>query len=171
MTNSPNQEGGSGPATAAAAIVPGPDWTLTFVLRNRGVHSGHWLLPRGDLAPEESAEQAARRHAARQAGVRTGALAPTGIYEVRGSDDGQPYQVRLHVYRALQQCPTGELGQDTTGESGVAELRQAHPHQVLPHPTDMRVLNDAGLADYDPDLVGRLLAADGAVLTRVDRDN
>ncbi|MFC4564455.1 NUDIX domain-containing protein [Nocardiopsis mangrovi] len=156
------------PAMSAAAIVPGPEWTLTFVLRSSGIHAGHWLLPRGTISPEESAEQAARRAAESDAGVRTGVLAPTGIYEVHGSGgaDDEPYHVHLHVYRALRPCavPDGFTGDPAE----VAGIDQAHPQRVLPHPVDMLVLNDAGLADYDPDLVRRLLNADGVTVTRVD---
>jgi hypothetical protein len=32
----------------------------------------------------------------------------------------------------------------------VDEVRQARPEQVVPHPMVMRILNDAGVARYDP---------------------
>ncbi|MFC3997984.1 NUDIX domain-containing protein [Nocardiopsis sediminis] len=156
------------PAMSAAAIVPGPEWTLTFVLRSSGLHAGHWLLPRCAIAPEESAEQAARRAAERDAGLRTGALAPTGIYDVNGSGgaDDAPYHLHLHVYRALRPSAVPE---GFTGDPAeVSGIDQTHPQSVLPHPVDMLVLNDAGLADYDPSLVRRLLAADGVTVSRLD---
>ncbi|MBB6174528.1 8-oxo-dGTP diphosphatase [Nocardiopsis mwathae] len=167
MTTASNQPVGSEPIMAAAAIVPGPEWTLTFVLLNSGVHTGHWALPAGPLAADESAEQAARREAETSAGVRPGPLAPTGIYDVHGRTDGRPYRFRLHVYRALQPCtvPDGF----TPDPHDVAEVGQAHPHDILPHPAYMRILNDAGLADFDPVLVQRLLETDGVAVIRRDR--
>ncbi|MUL41271.1 NUDIX domain-containing protein [Streptomonospora sp. PA3] len=148
-------------------MVPGPEWTLTFVLANRGVYAGHWLLPGGRVGPGESAEQAARREAAEESGVRPGPLAPTGIYDIRGrAEDGAPYRLRLHAYRALQAGTVPEgFAPDPAEVAGVCQL---HPRDILPHPTDMVVLNDAGLGDYDPDLVRRLLAADGVEMEPLD---
>ncbi|ASU81645.1 NUDIX domain-containing protein [Nocardiopsis gilva YIM 90087] len=161
-----HQPAGAEPTMASAAIVPGPDWTLTFVLLNSGVHTGHWSLPAGPIGPGESAEQAARREAETSAGVRPGPLAPTGIYDVHGRTDGLPYRFRLHVYRALQPCTVTDGF--VPNPTDVAEVGQAHPHDILPHPTHMRILNDAGLADFDPALVQRLLETDGVAVTRQD---
>jgi len=158
---------GPAPLMTAAAIAPGPERTLTFVLQNRGVYAGHWLLPGGRIQPGESAEQAARREAAEEAGVLLGPLAPTGIYDIWGrSRDGEPYRFRMHVYRSLRACAVpGGFAPDPAEVSGVC---QVHARDILPHPTDMIVLNDAGLGDYDPKLVRRLLAADGAAMSPVD---
>ncbi|MBB4935347.1 8-oxo-dGTP diphosphatase [Lipingzhangella halophila] len=167
MTTSSNAPPGTRMTNAAVAIIPGPyEWTLTFVLQNRGVFAGHWLLPGGEINPGESAEHAARREAAEEAGVRAGALAPTGIYDVRGRDDDVPFWFRLHVYRSLIPC---DIPADFVADpTEVSQVSQTYPHEILPHPTDMAILNDAGLADYDPGLVDRLLAADGVAMSRVD---
>ncbi|WP_067968156.1 NUDIX domain-containing protein [Nocardiopsis trehalosi] len=166
MTTAPRPPAGPAPVPSAAVIVPGPGRTFTFVLRRRGVHAGHWLLPRGGIEPGESAERAARRAAQEAAGLRTGALAPTGIYDVRGTDDGAAYRFRVHVYRALRRCPLPADRADAPAE--VAGIDQAHPRDILPHPSDMLALNDAGLADYAPALVQRLLEADGVTVDRLD---
>ncbi|GAA1756085.1 NUDIX domain-containing protein [Streptomonospora arabica] len=167
MTTSSHPSTGPAPLMTAAAIAPGPERTLTFVLQNRGVYAGHWLLPGGRIQPGESAEQAARREAAEEAGVRLGPLAPTGIYDIRGrTEDEGPYWFRMHVYRSLRACAVPEGFAPDLAE--IAGICQAHPTEVLPHPTDMVVLNDAGLADYDPALVQRLLEADGAAMRPTD---
>ncbi|QBI56668.1 NUDIX domain-containing protein [Streptomonospora litoralis] len=163
----PSPSADPAPLMAAAAIAPGPEWTLTFVMQSRGVYAGHWLLPGGRIRPDESAEQAARREAAEESGVRLGPLAPTGIYDIRGgSEDGEPYWFRMHVYRALQTSAVPEGFAPDPAE--VAGVCQVHPRDILPHPTDMVILNDAGLADYDPALVRRLLSADGVVMAPLD---
>lgn len=160
--------GPAGPAVEAAAIIPGPDWTLTFVLCARGPQAGHWTLPGGRTGPGESAEQAARRASEQAAGVRPGAMAPTGLYEVRGGDDDSGYHLHLHVFRALQPC---EVPEGFAAAPDAAEgVGQVHPRDVLPHPAHMRVLNDAGLADYDEALVRRLMLADGMLMRRLDGD-
>ncbi|MBV2364027.1 NUDIX domain-containing protein [Streptomonospora nanhaiensis] len=167
MTPAFTHTAGAEPLRGAVAIVPGPAGTLTFVLRQRGVFAGHWLLPGGCVEAEESAEQAARREAAEEAGVRAGALVPTGVYDVRGvSPESGPYWIRTHVYRALRPCPVAPGF--CTDLAEVAEVAQVHWREVLPHPTDMVILNDAGAADYDPDLIRRLLAADGVTMTPLD---
>lgn len=167
MTTSPQPESASAPVMTAAAIAPGPEWTLTFVLQNRGVYAGHWLLPGGRIRPGESPEQAARREAAEETGVSAGPMAPTGIYDIRGrSEDGEDYWFRMHVYRALRACTVPEGFAPDPAE--VAGISQVHARDILPHPTDMVVLNDAGLADYDPALVRRLLAADSVEMAPVD---
>ncbi|GAB3477420.1 NUDIX hydrolase [Nocardiopsis coralliicola] len=151
------------PATGVA-VVPGPDWSLTFVQRADGPRAGHWLLPGAQAAEGEPPEQAARR-GADEAGLHVGALAPIAIYEVRGSDGGSDYHEWLHVYRSLHPCPM-----DPDAHAEGAEVEQVHPRDLLPHPTDMRILCDAELADYDPVLIRRLLSADGVLIRRVDGD-
>lgn len=158
--------GPAAPAVEAAAIVPGPDWTLTFVLCSDGPQAGHWTLPGARTSPGESAEQAARRAAEEGAGLRPGPLAPIGLYEVRGGDGGTGHHRHLHVFRALQPYPVPE-GFDPGEAGGVG---QVHPRDVLPHPAHMRVLNDAGLADYDEALVRRLMLADGVLMRSLDGD-
>ncbi|MDA0566795.1 NUDIX domain-containing protein [Streptomonospora sp. S1-112] len=164
MTPAFTHTAGAEPVRGAVAIVPGPGRTFTFVLRRRGVFAGHWLLPGGGVEADESTDQAARRAAAEEAGVRAGALAPTGVYDVRGiSPETGPYWLRTHVYRALRPCAVADGFRADLRE--VAGVAQVHWCEVLPHPTDMVILNDAGVADYDPDLVRRLLAADGVTMT------
>jgi len=48
----------------------------------------------------------------------------------------------------------------------VSEVRQARWDELRPHPTDMRILNDAGVAEYPEVEVEAELARDGIVMTR-----
>ncbi|GAA3731346.1 8-oxo-dGTP diphosphatase [Spinactinospora alkalitolerans] len=152
---------------AAVAIVPGPEASVTFVLQNRGAYAGHWLLPGGRIGPGESAEQAARREAAEEAGVAVGELVPVGVYDIRGraEEGGEPYGFRVHVYRALEPCVVP--ADFVLDPMEVSDIGQVHPSEILPHPTDMRILNEAGFADYDPELVRRLMDADRVTMARV----
>ncbi|RCV52795.1 NUDIX hydrolase [Marinitenerispora sediminis] len=159
MTIAANQPTETDLIMAAVAIVPGPDDTVTFVLQNCGSYAGHWLLPGGHVDPGETAEDAARREAAEEAGVVVGELAPVGVYDIRGEHAGEPYAFRLHVFRALEPCVIPpDFVMDPMEVSDIGQMR---PSELLPHPTDMRILNDAGYGDYDPELIERLLAADG----------
>jgi 8-oxo-dGTP diphosphatase len=52
--------------------------------------------------------------------------------------------------------PAGE-----TADLGVGEVIQGEPEVVRPHPTVMRILNDAGMASFDQSEIDRLLDQDG----------
>ncbi|GAB3210817.1 NUDIX hydrolase [Marinactinospora thermotolerans] len=164
MTVASNQSSETEMIMTAVAIVPGPDGTLTFVLQNCGAYIGHWLLPGGYIDPGETPEQAARREAAEEAGVDAGALAPCGVYDLYGRFKDEPYAFRLHVYRASEPSVVREgFAFDPEEISGIC---QARPDEILPHPTDMRILNDVGLADYDEELIDKLLDTDEVTMIR-----
>lgn len=71
------------------------------------------------------------------------AVIPTGVYDIRGSTADGGYRFLMFAFLA---------GPDTarTGAGGhhVDEVLTAMPDQVRPHPTVMRILNDAGVARY-----------------------
>ncbi|GLU47048.1 NUDIX hydrolase [Nocardiopsis ansamitocini] len=166
MMTAPNQPPATDLTMAAVAIVPGPNESLTFVLSTCGEYAGHWLLPGGHIDEGETPEQAARREAYEEAGVVAGELAPSGIYDIRGHSTEGPYAYRLHVYRALEPCVVPE--DFVLDPMEVSEISQVPPGEILPHPTDMLILNDAGLSAYEPDLIQRLLTAEGVTMTRQD---
>lgn len=132
----------------ALAIVPGADGTVVFVRQQRGVYAGSWLLPGGKVEDGEDFEATAAREAWEEAGVLVTALAPTGIYDIRGHTAAGPYRFLMAAFLAGPGCVR-------TGEGGhhIDDVRQILPAQIEPHPTVMRILNDAGTAQYD---VGRI---------------
>jgi 8-oxo-dGTP diphosphatase len=147
--------------TAALAIVPGPDATITFVHQRRGPYAGHWLLPGGQIEFGESLPDAARREALEESGCRVDTLMATGVYEMRGHSAGGPYHVIMFAFLADE--PVVVPAHSTT-DDGVGETVQGDPALVRPHPTVMRILNDAGVSDFDPAEIGELLKRDGITM-------
>ncbi|MET8147820.1 NUDIX hydrolase [Actinoplanes sp. NPDC049668] len=128
------------PTTAALAIVTTAAGEVVFVRQQRGPYAGWLLLPGGKVEFGESAEDAARRETAEEAGFEVGALAPTGVYEIRGADGS--YHFVMFAFRA------GDAARVAVGGHHVDEVMQAAVHDVQPHPTVMQILNDAGVARY-----------------------
>jgi 8-oxo-dGTP diphosphatase len=145
-------------STAALVIVPGPGSTVTFVRQGRGPYAGHWLLPGGRVEFGESLPHAARRETLEESGCSVGALAPTGVYEMRGRWSDGSYHVIMFAF--LAEAPVLLPGA-ATADAGVGEVIQADPEVVRPHPTVMRILNDAGVAGFDQQEIDRLLERDG----------
>lgn len=143
--------------TGALVVVPGPGGTITFVRQERGPYAGAWLLPGGKVEFGESLEEAARREAAEESGCVVGSLSGVGLYEMRGVWEKGPYHFLMYVFRADDPVavPPGFVGHHVT------EVRQARPEEMRPHPTDMRILNDAGVADYADADIEEGLARDG----------
>jgi len=135
--------------TAALVVVPGPDDTVTFVRQERGPYAGFWLLPGGKVEFGEQAGQAARREAAEESGCNLGELALTGAYEIIGPG----HHFVMWAYRSEH---TGVVPDRFDGHH-VSAVRQERWNRLEPHPTDMPILNDAGVAAYPPEvLAGRL---------------
>jgi 8-oxo-dGTP diphosphatase len=147
--------------TGALVIVPGPGGTVTFVRQERGPYAGWWLLPGGKVEFGESLEDSARREALEEAGCAVGALSPVGLYEMRGGREREGYHFLMFVFRAAGPVvpPAGFSGHD------VGEVRQMRPADMRPHPTDMRILNDAGVAAYPDREVEAALSAGGVLMT------
>jgi 8-oxo-dGTP diphosphatase len=141
--------------TAALAIVPGADGRVTFVRQQRGPYAGSLLLPGGKVEFGESCEDAARRETAEEAGVRVAALTPTGVYEMRGSWPGGDYHFVMFAFLADGGVRTG------VGGHHVDAVIEAAVDAVEPHPTVMRILNDAGIGRYDQAMIDAGLRRDG----------
>lgn len=153
--------GGYGKVTAAAlAIVPGPDATITFLRQQRGPYAGHWLLPGGRVEFGESLLDAARRETLEESGCVVDTLVPTGVYEMRG--DWAEGSYHLIMFAFLSPTPA-RVPAGFTGDH-VGAVVQADPGAVRPHPTVMRILNDAGVAGYDDAAIEAGLAADGITM-------
>jgi 8-oxo-dGTP diphosphatase len=143
-------------------IVPGPGETVTFVRQERGPYAGAWLLPGGKVEFGESLEDAARREALEEAGCVVGAMSGVGLYEMRGAWAQGSYHFVMYVFVAddLVRVPDGIAGHH------VSEVRQVRPDELRPHPTDMQILNDAGVADYPQADIDAGLAQDGIAMVR-----
>ncbi len=148
-------------SAAALAIVPGPGGTVTFIRQQRGPYAGSLLLPGGRVEFGEAAEDAARRELAEEAGCEVGMLTPTGVYEIRGQWHKGAYHFIMFAFLAGGQTP---LREGFAGDH-VDGILQAVVDQVRPHPTVMRILNDAGVAGYDPADIDAGLVADGIAMT------
>jgi 8-oxo-dGTP pyrophosphatase MutT (NUDIX family) len=146
--------------TAALAILPGSGGTVTFVRQQRGPYAGSLLLPGGKVEFGESAVDAARREAVEEAGCEVGVLTPTGVYEMRGGWSEGGYHFVMFAFLAA-----GEVRlREGFGGHHVDGVLQAPVEQVRPHPTVMRILNDAGMGRYRADEIEAGLSADGITM-------
>lgn len=144
---------------AALVVVPGPGETVTFVRQERGPYAGFWLLPGGKVEFGEPIVEAARREAAEESGCQVGDLVLTGAYEILGPG----HHFVMWAYRSTHgaRVPAGFKGHH------VADVRQVPWTAVEPHPTDMPILNDAGVAAYAPDLIQDRMRREGISMTNV----
>lgn len=145
--------------TGALVVVPGPGQTITFVRQERGPYAGSWLLPGGKVEFGEALEAAARREALEESGCAVGGLSGVGLYDMR--DVAGRYHFLMYVF--LADAPVAV----PSGFSGhhVSEVRQVRWDELRPHPTDMRILNDAGVAGYPEAEIEAELAGGGIVMT------
>jgi 8-oxo-dGTP diphosphatase len=146
----------------ALAVVPGPGQTVTFVRQERGPYAGWWLLPGGKTDFGESLEETARREAAEEAGCRVGPLRLTGAYEMRVTWARGDYHLLMFAFRAegvAAAPPDGFYGHHVAG------VRQDRPSRVRTHPTVMRILRDAGVADHPQAEIDAALAREGITMT------
>ena len=135
--------------TAALVVIPGPGDTVTFVRQERGPYAGWWLLPGGKVEFGEPVEQAARREAVEESGCEAGELVLTGAYEIIGP--GHHFVMWAYCSQRAGLVPERFAGHHVSG------IRQERWDQLEPHPTDMPILNDAGVAAYPPEMIaGRL---------------
>jgi 8-oxo-dGTP diphosphatase len=143
--------------TAALVVVPGPGGTVTFVRQERGPYAGWWLLPGGKVEFGESVGQAARREATEESGYDPGKLALTGAYEIIGP--GHHFVMWAYRGERTVVVPDGFAGHYVGG------VRQERWDRLEPHPTDMPILNDAGVAAYPRELIAERLACERITMT------
>lgn len=146
----------------ALVVVPGPGQTITFVRQERGPFAGAWLLPGGKVEFGESLEDTARREALEETGCVVGSVSGVGLYEMRGEWAQGAYHFVMYVFLAHEPAvvPEGFTGHH------VSAVRQMRLSEVRPHPTDLQILNDAGVGDYPQADVDAELAGEGIVMTR-----
>jgi len=145
--------------TAALVVVPGPGGTVTFVRQERGPYAGFWLLPGGKVEFGEPITEAARRETIEESGCDVSHLALTGAYEILGPD----HHFVVWAFRSEHAAPaSGRFrGHHVSG------VRQERWDRLEPHPTDMPILNDAGLAAYPPGLIEARLTAAGIFMANL----
>lgn len=145
--------------TAALVVVPGPGGTVTFVRQERGPYAGFWLLPGGKVEFGEPITEAARRETIEESGCDVSHLALTGAYEILGPD----HHFVVWAFRSEHAEPaSGQFrGHHVSG------VRQERWDRIEPHPTDMPILNDAGLAAYPPGLIEARLTAAGIFMANL----
>jgi 8-oxo-dGTP diphosphatase len=143
--------------TAALVVMPGPGDTVTFVRQERGPYAGWWLLPGGKVEFGEPVEQAARREAVEESGCEAGELVLTGAYEIIGPG----HHFVMWAYRSQR---AGLVPEHFAGHH-VGGVRQERWDRLEPHPTDMPILNDAGVAAYPPEMIAGRLAAERIAMT------
>ena len=151
---------GYGKVTAAAlAIVPGPEGSVTFVRQQRGPYAGHWLLPGGRVEFGESLADAAKRETLEESGCLVGELTLTGVYEMRGEWAEGSYHLIMFAFLSDKPAvvPDGFTGD-------VGEVVQVAPPLLRPHPTVMRILNDAGVVAYPDEEIDGWLSRDGITM-------
>jgi 8-oxo-dGTP diphosphatase len=146
--------------TAALTVVPGPGGTVTFVEQLRGPYAGNWLLPGGSIEVGETAEQAARREVAEETGCVVGDLSLFAMYEMLGDWAEGSYHLVMFAFRAEAPValPAGYDGHN------VGQVRQVRVGELPLHSTDLRMLTDAGFADFGTPEVDAALRADGITM-------
>jgi 8-oxo-dGTP diphosphatase len=135
--------------TAALVVVPGPGDTVTFVRQERGPYAGWWLLPGGKVEFGEPVAEAARREAFEESGCDAAELVLTGAYEILGPG----HHFVMWAYRS----EAGRVPERFAGHH-VSAVRQERWDRLEPHPTDMPILNDAGVAAYPRQMITDRLA-------------
>jgi len=147
-------------SSAALAIVPGPDGTVTFLRQTNGPYGGHWLLPGGRIEPGESVVETARRETLEESGCEVGQLTLVRVYEMRGSWAKGGYHIIMFAFLSdrVAVVPEGFRGDN------VGAIVQVAPQELRPHPTVMRILNDAGVASYPEEEIVAGLARDGIAM-------
>jgi 8-oxo-dGTP diphosphatase len=143
--------------TAALVVVPGPRDTVTFIRQERGPYAGWWLLPGGKVEFGEPVEQAARREVVEESGCDVGGLVLTGAYEIIGPG----HHFVMWAYRSQQ---AGLVPERFAGHH-VSAVRQERWDRLEPHPTDMPILNDVGVAAYSREMIADRLAAEQITMT------
>lgn len=142
---------------SAVAVVANRQGEVLFVRQPRGPFAGSWLLPGGGIEQEEDAIAAVRRETLEETGVLVEAFRFVRAYEVFGEWRHGPFHFILLAF-AGEVDDTAPPSLD--GRESVV-VCWATPQQIELHPTDLRMLADAGVRDFSESEIERSLAQAG----------
>lgn len=95
----------SGGATHAGGVVHRDDDRILLVRARPSPHE--WVLPKGHIEEGETAEEAAVREVAEEAGAAATVVGPLGVVEfVKGN--GKPARVQFFLMRYVTRVPSAE---------------------------------------------------------------
>lgn len=143
--------------TGVMGVVTDPAGRLLFVKQQRGPFAGAWLLPGGGIEPGETAEAAVVREVQEETGILIGNPRFVAVYEMRGTWSGGLYHLLMLSFRAEG---SGAIPAEFEGHN-VDGARWAVLGDLPLHSTDLRILTDAGLADFSDAEIDAALARDG----------
>lgn len=138
----------------ALAVVRGPGGTVAFVRQRGGPYGGYWLLPGGGIEHGESATAAVVREVREETGMEVTAPRYFATYELRGTWAEGPYHLIMLAFAmdAIRTIPAGFVGDNVDG------VRLARVGELPLHATDLRILTDAGAAEFDEATIAAALA-------------
>jgi 8-oxo-dGTP diphosphatase len=144
----------------AVAAVTDPKGRILFVAQQKGPFGGHWLLPGGGVEPGESADEAIVREIQEETGMTMRNIRFVAVYEMRGHWTGGDYHIMMMGFTGTAE---GEIPPDFVGD-GVGAVRWAYPDELPLHSTDLRILTDAGVAQFSDEQIAEALAAQGVTM-------
>ena len=146
--------------TGALGVVTDSQGRVLFVAQQKGPFAGWWLMPGGGVEPGESAIDAVVREVREETGLTMTNVRFVAVYEMRGAWAGGGYHIMMLAFRGEAD---GEIPADFVGD-GVGGVRWAHLDELPLHSTDLRMLKDAGLADFAEEEIAAALQRDGVTL-------
>jgi 8-oxo-dGTP diphosphatase len=127
------------------AAVEGPDNRVVFVHQKGGPFAGNWLLPGGAIEMGESADEAVIREVLEETGITITEPRLFAIYEIRGDWNQSTYHFMLLAFHSRTEQL---IAPDFSGHN-VNGVRQVRVGDLPLHSTDLRILTDAGIAQFD----------------------
>ncbi len=84
---------------AGGIVIKAHDGEMRFLIVSAKQNPQHWVFPKGRIAPEESAQEAAQREVLEEAGVEADVLEPIGTSAYGAGDE--TVSVRFFLMRSV----------------------------------------------------------------------